>query len=158
MKSYILIICFILLFIACSKKDDDFIDLVDNTRIVNDTLRFYGDSNTTWLIISKSIWFTELQEKEDTSGYRAWSEVFLVISGSTNANTLTVRNIGTGLFHEENVLLDENGCFYDDTTSISKGFCSYPPFQDFQQGTIIKAYGLIDTLTIEFISGQLEYF
>lgn len=153
MKSYILIICFILLFISCSKKDDNNIDLINNTRILNDSLRFYGDSNSTWLIISKSIWYTELHETEDTSGYRAWGEVFLVISGSSNANSVTVRNIGTGLYHEENVLLDKNGYFHDDTTSICSGFYSYPPFHDFQQATIIKTYGLTDTLIIEFISG-----
>ncbi len=149
--------CSVFFFLSCT-KDDEFIDPNERRRIVDDSVRTYSSSEGTLLTITRSEWLAVYEEiDDDTSRYWAVSRVFLIISGSTNADRVTVRNIGTGLFHEEDVLLDDQKHFDYDTTSIVRGHHGTPPIYPFTVETCIKAYRPTDTLVIWFESGEMRF-
>lgn len=162
MKKYltILITVFSALFICCTKNDP--IEIVDPTRNINDSIRHYGSIENIWLNLTYSEWFTKLDERIDNDGdYRGLGQVFLIISGSTNADSVTVIDYGYGLYHEEEIFLDDLKNFSMDTTNITKEPVSCDwlivnPELELERETKISAYKNKDTLVIPFKSGKLK--
>lgn len=112
------------------------------------------DNKRIVLEISDSIWFTKLTKPPDAMvGY-----VNLAISGKTNAERLTVRTYGDGVWGEQPLEIDKHGMF-NDTIGISFTYFSSPP--DFSAGinskTVVKAYLESATMDTTLISGPLYY-
>lgn len=129
MKKIILATSLILLLLSCSK---------DNTNI------------EPILNITKSTWFTK------TSGNSGM--VLLVISGSTNADKVTVETYGDGEIGVYNVVLDLKNNFSNDTIGISfTYFPSTPPSGQFQSSTKIRAVKGDVTFVETLTSGQLSF-
>jgi hypothetical protein len=128
-------------------------DLSTNfTRSANDSTRIYTDSKGTSLNIINSVWFTT------TTNSNSFGQVNLAISGSTNADKVTVMTYGDGVLYEENIQLDLSKGFTNDTTGISfTHFSGTPPTTGFEMSTIIKAYKGSDTLKVTLNSGKLKY-
>ena len=150
MKCSVLLLGFVLALISCSTKEDhelytDYWNPTDSTRVVT-------NSNGTFLKITKSTWFTT------TTNSTSFGQVNLAITGSTNAYRVTVLNSGDGLINEQNILLDTQKNFKQDTIAISfTHFTGTPPTTQFERSTVVKAYKGADTLTITLNSGKLRY-
>jgi hypothetical protein len=131
-----------MVFASC-KKDDN----TDSTKV-------YNDSKGTTISITNSQWFTTTKGNSSSSiGY-----VNLLLSGSTNADKVTVRTFGDGIINDEDVVLDSKRTFNKDTIGISfMHYSSNPPSDEFESSTIIKAYKGTDTLVITLNSGKLKY-
>ncbi len=88
MRAYILVMTLIVLLASCSEKPK-----------VN---------------ISNSFWYMTITN--DTSG--SLSAVYLKISGTTNADKVTVESYGDGLLTEQNIALDSTKSFKNATVQI----------------------------------------
>lgn len=141
MKSfYLCLIVFALILSGCRGSKSLEKTRKDNKRIV--------------LEISDCIWFANLTKPPDAMvGY-----VNLAISGKTNAERLTVRTYGDGLWRDQALEIDKQGMF-NDTIGISFNFFSSPP--DFSVGidskTVVKAFLESATMDTTLISGPLFY-
>ena len=82
-------------------------------------------------------------------------EVKLNISGSTNADRVTIRSRGDGFISDGELILDANKKFSDDVqisffgTSLPKGI--------FEESVLIKAYKGNDSLLLTLNSGSLHF-
>ena len=80
------------------------------------------------------------------------------MTGSTNADKVTVRNYGDGLISDQNIALDSHKGFSNDTVVITfSHFSGVAPSEEFERSTIIRAYKGSDTLTVKMNSGKLRY-
>lgn len=143
MKKSILTLGLVLLLFSCSKNDDD----NGFTKSSDSSIRNYSSEKGTTLQLTNSTWFTE---KEGEFGF-----VSLIISGSTNADKVTVLTIGDGLRMDESILLDANKKFANDTIGIS--FTHAASNDAFEPSTQIKAIKGIDTLVVNVKGGLLKY-
>ena len=149
MKCSVLLLGFVLALVSCSTKEDhelytDYWNPTDSTRVVT-------NSDGTFLKITKSTWFT-------TTNSNSFGQVNLAITGSTNADRVTIQTCGDGLINEQNILLDTQKNFKQDTVAISfTHFTGTPPTTLFERSTVVKAYKGADTLTIKQNSGKLRY-
>jgi hypothetical protein len=146
----VLFLCFILAFVSCSTKDNA--DLTnDFTQSANDSTRVYSDFKGASLNIINSVWFTT------TTNSNSFGQVNLAISGSTNADKVTVMTYGDGVLYEKNIQLVLSKGFTNDTTWISfTHFSGTLPTTGFEISTIIKAYKGSDTLMVTLNSGKLK--
>lgn len=112
------------------------------------------DNERIVLEISDCIWFTNLSKPPDAMV----GNVNLAIRGKTNAERLTVRTYGDGLWRDQALEIDKQGMF-NDTIGISFTFFSSPP--DFSVGidskTVVKAFLESATMDTTLISGPLFY-
>ena len=151
MRCEILVICFMLAFVSCSTKDVTDLS-TDFTRNANDSTRVYTDAKGTTLSITNSVWFTT------TSNTNSFGQVNLAVTGSTNADKVTVMTYGDGVPGEKNILLDTSKGFKNDSTVISfTHFSGTLPVTEIERSTVIKAYKGSDTLTVTLNSGKLNY-
>ena len=143
MKKFILIISFISVFIACSKK------------ATNPAPEYvYTDSKGTNLVINSSIWFTTLHENSE-GGF--WN-LHLLLSGYTNADRVSVTTYGDGLIDSEDLKLDSKKNFDQDTINIAfLHYTTTPPSGEFETGTTISIYKGSDTLVVYMKSGKMNY-
>jgi hypothetical protein len=151
MRSEILVICFFLVFASCTTSNGT--DLSTGfTRNANDSAMVYRDSKGTIITITNSLWFTT------TTNSKSFGQVNLSITGSTNADKVSVLTSGDGVIGEQNILLDSKKSFKTDTVVISfSHFSGTPPTTGFERSTVIKAYKGSDTLTVTLNSGKLRY-
>lgn len=151
MRSEILVICFFLVFASCSTSNGT--DLSSGvTRDANDSTRVYSDSKGTNITITHSLWFTT------TTDSKSFGQVNLAITGSTNADKVSVLTSGDGVIGEQNILLNSDKSFKPDTVVISfSHFSGTPPTTGFGRSTVIKACKGSDTLTVALNSGKLKY-
>jgi len=149
MKSILPFICFIMAVVSCSTKDEAFTDFTKNT---NDSTRVYTTVKGTTLSITNSVWFTT------TTNSNSFGQVNLALSGTTNADKVTVMTYGDGIPGEKVIKLDVLKAFAKDTTVISfTHFSGTIPATEFETSTIIKVYKGLDTLKITLHSGKLRY-
>jgi len=144
-KTFILLSTFILL-VSCSKNDSK-----DNsnvfTKITNDSIRNYSSPKGTTLQLTNTTWYTEK--------IYGFGNLNLIISGSTNADRVTILTRGDGLLADYNVTLNSNNEFINDTIGI---LFTHAPSNDFvSTSTEIKVYKDLDTLVVKLKSGQLKY-
>lgn len=101
--------------------------------------------------MTKTTWFT--------TALNSFGTVKVVISGSTNADKLTVETYGDGIIGVKDVILDSKKNFANDTTEISfTHFASSGvPNGLFQSTTKIRAIKGTDTLVQTVKSGLLSY-
>ena len=150
MKCTVLLLGFVFALASCSNKEDheQYIDYWNS----NDSTRVYTSSEGTFLKITKSTWFTT------TTNSNSFGQVNLGITGSTNADRVTVLTSGDGLINEQNILLDTQKNYKQDTIGISfTHFTGTPPTTEFERSTVVKAYKGADTLTVTLNSGKLRY-
>jgi hypothetical protein len=151
MRFEILFICFMLAFVSCSTKDATDLS-TDFTRNANDSTPVYTDAKGTSLSITNSVWFTT------TSNTNSFGQVNLAVTGSTNADKVTVMTYGDGVPGEKNIQLDTSKGFKNDSTVISfTHFSGIPPATEFESSTIIKAYKGSDTISVILNSFKLRY-
>ena len=112
------------------------------------------DNSPPNISVTSSNWFTT------TSGNLTdglFGNVFLSISGTTNADILTIESYGDGDINETPLLLDSNNNF-NDTIGISFTFFgSTVPTGEFESSTKIKAIKGNDTLVVTLNSGKLKF-
>lgn len=151
MRFEILVSCSILAFASCSTVNST--DLSGSfTRNENDSARIYKDSKGTIITIINSLWFTT------TTNSKSFGQVNMAITGSTNADRVTVLTSGDGVLSEQDILLETDKSFKPDTVGISfSHFSGQPPATVFERSTVIKAYKGSDTLTVTLNSGKLRY-
>ena len=151
MRSEIFVSCIILAFVSCSIGNGT--DLSGGfTRNENDSVRIYRDSKGTIITITNSLWFTT------TTNSKSFGQVNLAITGSTNADKVSVLTFGDGLMGEQYILLNADMSFKPDTFGISfSHFSGQPPATGFERSTVIMAYKGSDTLTVTLNSGKLKY-
>ena len=150
MKCTVLLLGFVLALVSCSNKEDH--ELTTDYWNKNDSIRVVTASDGTFLKITKSTWFTT------TTNSNSFGQVNLAITGSTNADRVTVLTSGDGVIDEQNILLDTEKNFKQDTIGISfTHFTGTPPTTEFERSTVVKAYKGADTLTIKLNSGKLRY-
>lgn len=144
MKTSVLVAGVILYIFSCSKNND-----VTNssTKNTNDSIRNYVSSKGITLQLTKSVWFTQKKN--------GFGSVMLVVSGSTNADYVSVLSYGDGLLYDSNIKLDSNKKFTNDTIEIS--FTHAPSDKPVDAKTTITAYTGSDTLTVRLNGGQLKY-
>ena len=150
MKYPVLLLGFVLALFSCSNKEDheQYTDYWNS----NDSIRVVTASDGTFLKITKSTWYTT------TTNSNSFGQVNLGITGSTNADRVTVLTSGDGVIDEQNILLDTEKNFKQDTIGISfTHFTGTPPTTLFERSTVVKAYKGADTLTITLNSGKLRY-
>jgi hypothetical protein len=137
MRAFILFLYLFLVFTSCSKSVD--------------TPKVYSDSKGTSISFTNSTWSTA----KSTTGI---GTVNLKISGSTNADRLTIRTLGEsvdGLINDLNVKLDSKKSF-NESVEITYTSTSVPTSQ-FELNTEVKAYRGSDTLIVSLSSGKLKY-
>lgn len=150
MKSLLLSGCLILAFVSCTNNDNNLSTVL--TRNTMDSTQVFADSRGTSLTITNSTWFTT------TTDSKSFGQINLAISGSTNADRVTVLTRGDGLIGEQNILLNTDKSFKKDTVTISFAhFSGTVPTTDMETSTVIKAYRGLDTLSITLQSGKLKY-
>ena len=150
MKCSVLLLGFVLALVSCSTNE--YHELTIDYWNKNDSIRVVTGSDGTFLKITKSTWFTT------TTNSNSFGQVNLAITGSTNADRVTVQTSGDGLINEQNILLDSQKNFKQDTIAISfTHFTGTPPTTEFERSTVVKAYKGADTLTITLNSGKLRY-
>jgi hypothetical protein len=151
MRSEILVVFSILAFASCSTVNSTDLSAAF-TRNENDSVRIYKDSKGTIITITNSMWFTT------TTDSKSFGQVNLAITGSTNADRVTVLTIGDGVLSEQEILLETDKSFKPDTIGISfSHFSEAPPTTEFERTTFIKGYKGSDTLTVTLNSGKLKY-
>jgi len=151
MRFEILVSCIILAFASCSTCNSTDLS-VAFTRNENDSVRIYKDSKGTIITITNSLWFTT------TTNSKSFGLVNLAITGSSNADRVTVLTSGDGVLSEQDILLETDKSFKPDTVGISfSHFSGAPPATEFERSTVIKAYKGSDTLTVTLKSGKLKY-
>ena len=150
MKCTVLLLVFVLALVSCSNKEDH--ELTTDYWNKNDSIRVVTGSDGTFLKITKSTWFTT------TTNSNSFGQVNLGITGSTNADRVTVLTSGDGVIDEQNILLDTQKNFKQDSIGISfTHFSGTPPTTLFERSTVVKAYKGADTLTVKLNSGKLRY-
>jgi len=106
------------------------------------------------LDIYNSNWFT----KTDKLTHAIVGHVQLAINGRTNAERLTIRGYGDGLYTDHDIKIGTNGLF-NDTIEISFTYISpipdKPIFKDSK--TLIKAYLGSKIIDSTIYSGPLQY-
>ena len=131
MKTIILFVILTMAFASCDKNDNGIL-----------------------LNVSSSQWYTSTQA--GTAG--GFCNTKLVISGSTNADKVTVETHGDGVISEQSVLLDSKKNFTKNTVAIA--FLHYsdtPPGGTFEMSTVVRAIKGLDTLKVTVKSGTLKY-
>jgi|ERR1035437_2564499 hypothetical protein len=152
MKFNMLFLSIILVFASCSTKDDIGTSS-EFTRNVNDSSRIYTDLSGTSVTITNSVWFTS------TTNSNSFGQVNLGVTGSTNADKITVMMYGDGVQSEENISLNALKSFKNDTVVISFTHFSNSilPTTEIEKSTMITAYKGSDTLRVVINSGKLRY-
>ncbi len=155
MKINILIAFLVMTLVSCSNKNESNAS-TDFKWNANDSNRIYSNTNGTSLSITNSIWHTTKQwGAQNVDGFVS---VYLVISGSTNADKVTVRTFGDGVTIDEDIKIDLTRKFTNDTIPISfSHFLGTFPNDEFETKTFIKAYKGSDTLIVTMNSGKLRY-
>ena len=144
MRAVIMVIYFCLFFVSCKKEQS----------AISYTQQTYTDSHGTSVNFTKCIWLTTIV-RGNNDGF--WN-LALLISGSTNADRITIVTTGDGLLAEQNLVLDLNKNFVNDTIGIE--FFHYsgaPPSGSFSASTVVKAYRGSDTLVVKLSSGIMDY-
>lgn len=115
----------------------------------------YVDLNGTSLILLNAQWISSTKSYSEGGGFWFLS---LVLSGSTNADKVTVETYGDGVIGEQNISLDSQKYFSNDTIGISfSHYSTTPPSGEFSMSTTIKACKGLDTLKVTLNSGNLKY-
>jgi len=149
MKTWFFLVGFMMLCISCINKDENNVPS-DFTRSANDSTRTYSDLNGTSLTLTNTTWFT--------TNVNGFGTVYLVSSGSTTADKVTVRNYGDGVISDEELTLDTNKKFSKDTLAISfTHFSGVAPGDSFERSTVVKACKGSDTIVVTITSGLLKY-
>ena len=155
MRISILFIGLVLASAYCSKKEDNN-GSHDYTMTCSDSARIYSDLKETAICVSNPFWYTNV--KWITTNVNGFGTVNLVISGSTNADKVTVLTYGDGLIGDFPIVLDSKKSFNKDTIEIAfRHFSNIPSSAEFEYNTNIKAYKGTDTLVVNFKSGKLKY-
>ena len=150
MRSILLSSCLILAFVSCTNNDNNL--SIDHSRNAVDSTQVFADSRGTSLTITNSCWFTT------TTNSKSFGQINLAISGSTNADRVSVIMHGDGVMSEQNIPLNTSKVFTNDTTVISfTHFSGVVPTTDMETSTVIRAYRGLDTLSITLQSGKLRY-
>lgn len=151
MKSVILVSYFIFAFASCTINDNSELSSV-LSRNANDSVLVYKNSKGTLITITNSLWYTT------TTNSNSFGLVNLAITGSTNADRITVLTSGDGVLSEQNILLKTDKSFKSDTVVISfSHFSGTLPTTVFEKSTVIRAYKGSDTLSVILNSGKLKY-
>jgi len=147
MKFLIPYICILMAFVSCTTKDEVSTDF---TRNANDSTCVYTTAKGTTLRITNSVWFTT------TTNSNSFGQVNLALTGTTNADKISIMTYGDGVSGERGIQLDTSKSFTNDTTVISfTHFSGNIPVTGFETSTILKAYKGLDTLKIKVNSGKL---
>lgn len=134
-------------FVSCTTKDEVSTDF---TRNANDSTCVYTTTTGISLTISNSMWFTT------TTNSNSFGQVNLALTGTTNADKISIMTYGDGVSGERGIQLDTSKSFTNDTTVISfTHFSGNIPVTGFETSTILKAYKGLDTLKIKVNSGKL---
>jgi hypothetical protein len=142
MRTIILFMSFSLVFASC-KKDDN----TDSTKV-------YNDLKGTSISLTNSKWFTTKSGNTDNG----FGNVNLSISGTTNADKVTIETYGDGLISDLDLVLDSKKNFNKDTIVISfTHFSGALPTDEFERSTKLKAIKGSDTLIVNLNSGKLKY-
>jgi len=103
------------------------------------------------LDITGSKWFTTTSN--------GFGNIYLVISGSTNADKVLVEGYGDGIITQKSLVLDSKNNFSNDTCQIS--FCHFGsaniPTEVFTSTTKVRAIKGDDTSLVVLKSGDLKY-
>jgi len=146
MKNTFILLSMFMILVSCSKNDSKN-DSDKFTKIINDSIRNYSSPKGTTLQLTNTTWYTER--------IYGFGNLNLIITGSTNADRVTVLTRGDGLLGDYNVTLNSNNEFINDTIGI---LFTHAPSDDFiSTFTEIKAYKDLDTLVVKLKSGQLKY-
>ena len=141
MKTIVLFLGILVLFASCKKESKD------------NTNKIEKDSAGIILSITNYQWYSDTEKGPNIGAWR----LFLVISGNTNADKVTVETYGDGLTGEFELPLDENKNFYKDTVGIAFFMYSTPPTGQFEKSTIVTAVSGNNTLKIPIKSGLMNY-
>ena len=86
-----------------------------------------------------------------------FGNIILSISGTTNADIVTIESYGDGDISEAPLLLDSNNNFIDTIGISFTYFGSTIPTGEFESRTKIKAIKGNDTLVVTLNSGKLTF-
>lgn len=148
MRTVNLFFCLVLIFASCAKKENKENNATSHqfSKSINDSTRNYTSSKDITLSINKSTWYTEK--------INGFGNIYLELSGTTNADKLLMETYGDGLIGYANLDLNANN-FNSGKIQIS---FTHAPTNDFiSESTIIKAYKGMDSLIVTIASGQLKY-
>ena len=112
------------------------------------------DNSPPNLSVTSSDWFTTTTGNL-TDGF--FGNVYLSISGATNADNVTIETYGDGEISEHSLLLDSNNNF-NDTICISFIHFSHTiPTGEMESNTKIKAIKSNDTLVVTLNSSKITF-
>lgn len=147
MKKSILILGLMLVLFSCTTSEDETI-IVETAKKSDTTIRNYSSENGVNLQLTFSNWYTE----KTTNGFGI---VHLTVSGSTNADKITVLTHGDGLLSGYNLILDSDQKFTNRDAAIS--FTHAASDEAFSSTTEIKATRGNKSLIVVLNSGELQY-
>jgi hypothetical protein len=136
MKNYLVLSCLVLLFTACSKKNDN------EPGAAN-----YHDANGTFINFSSARWYVS----KDGS----FVTLYVKITGNTNSDTMTIRTIGDGLQTDVAIELLPDHTFSMDVPIVFTADGGSPGSFDISTGVI--AFKGNDKLVATLKSGKVNY-
>jgi len=120
MKTSMVCLGFIVMLISCTKKDE---------------------SSKVLLNLTKSKWVTSKNGE--------FRNTIVILSGTTNADKLTVETYGDGLIDQYPIVLDSKKSFSNDTVGISFQHLGTSPYDStITVSTKVRAYKGNDTLVV----------
>jgi hypothetical protein len=141
MRTIIILLGLSIVFAACTKDES-----ISHTKNKNNT-------ESTTLNLTNSNWFTT----NETHSAKVFGYVYLSISGTTNADKVTIETYGDGDRSDFELILDSKKNFRNDSICISFTVSSNLPSYEFECSTVLKAIKGSDTSVVKLNSGKLKY-
>ncbi len=144
MKWYIIVLIGLTILTSCSKEAENKTESITNCQVEDST---YSNSNNTYIHLAPQEWYL--------SKHNSFLSVKAFISGSTNADSITIRTYGDGLIMDTEIELNPEKEFGKD---ITVSFTSAPVTgKEFTPSTKLVVYKDSDTLHVKLKGCTLLY-
>jgi hypothetical protein len=144
MKWYIIVLIGLSILTSCSKEAENKTESITNCQVEDST---YGNSNNTYIHLKTQEWYLK--------NHNSFMSVKLLVSGSSNGDSITIRTYGDGLIMDAEIELNPEKEFEKD---ITISFTAAPVTgKEFTPSTKLIVYKDSDTLNVDLQGCTLRY-